>query len=81
MSACIPTYMLASSFIGGGMNWWEAILTVFLGHRVRRRLRGTAALHVVIDHVLLMSRLGGESRQFHRYSIRTPKRSSIPLFC
>ena len=21
MSACIPTYMLASSLIGGGMNW------------------------------------------------------------
>src|SRR5580704_5808747 len=32
MSACIPTYMLASSLIGGGMNWWEAILTVFLGN-------------------------------------------------
>jgi hypothetical protein len=27
MSACIPTYMLASSLIGGGMNWWEAVLT------------------------------------------------------
>ena len=22
MSACIPTYMLASSLISGGMNWW-----------------------------------------------------------
>jgi len=32
MSACIPTYMLASSLIGGGMNWWEAILTIFLGN-------------------------------------------------
>src|SRR3954471_13880276 len=31
MSACIPTYMLASSLIGGGMNWWEAVLTIFLG--------------------------------------------------
>ena len=30
MSACIPTYMLASSLIGGGMNWWQAILTIFL---------------------------------------------------
>jgi len=26
MSLCIPTYMLASSLIGGGMNWWQAIL-------------------------------------------------------
>ena len=34
MSACIPTYMLASSLIGGGMNWWEAALTVFLGNVV-----------------------------------------------
>src|SRR5450432_4504492 len=34
MSACIPTYMLASSLIGGGMNWWEAILTIFLGNLV-----------------------------------------------
>lgn len=32
MSACIPTYMLASSLIGGGMNWWQAVLTIFLGN-------------------------------------------------
>src|SRR5258708_37802271 len=32
MSACIPTYMLASSLIGGGMNWWHAVLTIFLGN-------------------------------------------------
>ena len=32
MSACIPTYMLASSLIEGGMNWSEAILTIFLGN-------------------------------------------------
>ncbi len=34
MSACIPTYLLASSLIGGGMNWWEAILTIFLGNLI-----------------------------------------------
>jgi NCS1 family nucleobase:cation symporter-1 len=34
MSLCIPTYMLASSLIGGGMNWWEAILTIFLGNLI-----------------------------------------------
>ena len=31
MSLCIPTYMLASSLIDGGMNWWQSILTIFLG--------------------------------------------------
>lgn len=34
MSLCIPIYMLASSLIGGGMNWWQAILTIFLGNTV-----------------------------------------------
>lgn len=34
MSLCIPTYMLASSLIGGGMNWWEAIFTIFIGNTV-----------------------------------------------
>jgi NCS1 family nucleobase:cation symporter-1 len=34
MSACIPTYMLASSLIGGGMNWWQAVLTIFLGNLI-----------------------------------------------
>src|SRR5689334_1121997 len=32
MSACIPTYMLASSLIELGMNWWQAVLTIFLGN-------------------------------------------------
>ncbi len=32
MSLCIPTYMLASSLIGGGMNWWQAILTILIGN-------------------------------------------------
>ena len=34
MSLCIPTYMLASSLIEGGMNWWQAVLTVFLGNAI-----------------------------------------------
>ena len=34
MSLCIPTYMLASSLIEGGMNWWQSILTIFLGNLV-----------------------------------------------
>src|SRR5438105_6885454 len=32
MSACVPTYMLASSLIDTGMNWWQAVLTIFLGN-------------------------------------------------
>jgi NCS1 family nucleobase:cation symporter-1 len=34
MSACIPTYMLASSLISEGMNWWQAVLTIFLGNAI-----------------------------------------------
>jgi len=34
MAACIPTYMLASSLIDGGMNWWQAVLTIFLGNAI-----------------------------------------------
>src|SRR5208282_4507605 len=34
MSACVPTYLLASSLIGGGMNWRQAILTIFLGNAI-----------------------------------------------
>src|SRR5438045_1450441 len=29
-SVCIPTYMMASSLIAGGMNWWQAIGTILL---------------------------------------------------
>jgi len=32
MSVNIPTYMLASGMIAGGMNWWQALGTVFLGN-------------------------------------------------
>jgi len=32
MSLCIPTYMLASSLIEGGMNWWQSILTIFIAN-------------------------------------------------
>jgi len=34
MSACIPTYMLASSLISEGMNWYQAVLTIFLGNLI-----------------------------------------------
>lgn len=28
----IPVYMLASGLLSGGMNWWQAIFTIVLGH-------------------------------------------------
>ena len=34
MSVCIPTYMLASGLIAGGMNWWQAIFTIALGNLI-----------------------------------------------
>jgi len=34
MSVNIPTYMLASGMIAGGMNWKQALFTVFLGNVV-----------------------------------------------
>ncbi len=34
MSACVPTYMSGSSLIDGGMNWWQATLTIFLGNAI-----------------------------------------------
>jgi NCS1 family nucleobase:cation symporter-1 len=34
MSACIPTYQLASSLVSRGMNWWQAVLTIFLGNLI-----------------------------------------------
>src|SRR5580704_14805457 len=32
MSVNIPTYLLASAMIAGGMNWKQAIFTVFFGN-------------------------------------------------
>src|SRR3981189_303396 len=34
MSVCIPTYMLASGLIAGGMNWFQAVGTILLGNLI-----------------------------------------------
>lgn len=34
MSVCIPTYMLASSMIEAGMNWWQSMLAILIGNAV-----------------------------------------------
>ncbi len=32
MAVCIPTYQMAGNLIGAGMNWWQALLTIFIGN-------------------------------------------------
>src|SRR5947208_17114734 len=34
MAHCIPTYMLASSLISVGMNWWQALFTILLDNTI-----------------------------------------------
>ena len=34
MAVCIPTYMLASGLIAGGMSWKQAIFTILLGNLI-----------------------------------------------
>jgi hypothetical protein len=34
MSVCIPTYVMASGLIAGGMNWWQAVGTILLGNLI-----------------------------------------------
>ncbi len=34
MCVCIPTYMLASGLIAGGMSWLQAVLTILLGNLI-----------------------------------------------
>jgi nucleobase:cation symporter-1, NCS1 family len=34
MSVCIPTYMVASGLIAGGMNWLQALFTIGLGNLI-----------------------------------------------
>ena len=34
MAACIPTYQLAAGMVDGGMNWWQAVATIFAGSAV-----------------------------------------------
>lgn len=34
MVACVPTYLLAGGLIAAGMNWLQAVITVFLGNMI-----------------------------------------------
>lgn len=46
MCLCLPTYSLASGMIALGMNWWESVVTVFVGSAV------------VLGAILLVSHAG-----------------------
>ncbi|RMD90181.1 MAG: nitrate reductase [Alphaproteobacteria bacterium] len=64
MVVCVPTYLLAGGLIAQGMNWWQAVLTVFLGNvivLIPMVLIGHAgARHGVPFPVLLRSSFGTE---------------------
>lgn len=34
MALCIPSYMLASSLIDGGMNWYQSMISILLGNLI-----------------------------------------------
>lgn len=34
MAVCIPTYQMAGNLIRSGMNWWQALLIIFLGNGI-----------------------------------------------
>lgn len=34
MVVCVPTYMLSGGLVAAGMNWWQAVLCVFLGNAI-----------------------------------------------
>ncbi|GAA4016234.1 NCS1 family nucleobase:cation symporter-1 [Actimicrobium antarcticum] len=34
MAVSVPAYMLASGLMSEGMNWWQAVMTVFLGNLI-----------------------------------------------
>ena len=64
MVVCVPTYLLAGGLIEQGMNWYQAVLTVFLGNAIiliPMVLIGHAgAKHGVPFPVLLRSSFGTE---------------------
>ncbi len=62
MVVCVPTYMLAGGLVAEGLNWWQAVLTVFLGNLIvvfPMMLIGHAgAKHGIPFPVLLRSSFG-----------------------
>src|SRR5712691_9732285 len=71
MSVNILTYMLAASLIQGGMNWKQAVLTVFLGNSIVlsagcKRRRGAASAGCL--RMVWNSKL--DRRRSHQYASR-----------
>lgn len=73
MSVNIPTYMLASGMIAGGMNWSQALFTVFLGNvlvLLPMLLNAHAGAQYGIPFPVLPVRLSGSSaRIYPRFSV------------
>jgi len=34
LAVCVPTYMMAAGLVGGGMSWWQAMVTILLGNLI-----------------------------------------------
>ena len=72
MSVNIPTYMLASAMIAGGMNWKQAIFTVFLGN-------------VLVLIPMLLNAHAGARMEFRFPFLRAPHSAcwaqTCPRFC
>src|SRR5258705_2103969 len=71
MSACIPTYMLASGLIGSGMNWSQAVLTIFLVNVI--------VVIPMIPNTHAGTRYGIPFTVFCRASIRTTRANVLSI--
>ena len=85
MSACIPTYMLASSLIGGGMNWSQAIFTIFLGNLIvliPMILNAGPGLlndcHAILGELFRAIHPGGWLRRLFGFAGRSPTKIALP---
>ena len=57
MSVNILTYMLAASMIQGGMNWKQALLTVFVGNAIVLAFLGPVAGIMICDYFVIRRRV------------------------
>ena len=80
ISLCIPTYTLASSLIEGGMNWRQALLSIFLGNTIvlaPMLLNGRAEAHYGIPFPVL----AGTSFAVHGANVPALLRAVIACGC
>jgi NCS1 family nucleobase:cation symporter-1 len=65
MSVCIPTYMLASGLIAGGMSWKQAIGTILLGNVI------------VLIPMILNAHAGAKYGCFRFFGLRPPRSRGV----